>query len=333
MVGLLLTANVINLAADLGAMGSALRLVAGGDERIWAVAFGILCIFLQIFADYRRYIAILKWLTLTLFAYVGVVLVVDMPWKEAAIGMFVPKISSKVDYLTMIVAVFGTTITPYLFFWQSTQEAEEVITNPTAQPLLIAPEQASDEVKRIRFDTWVGMGFSNLIGLFIMLTAAATLHAHGVTDIQTSGQAAEALRPIAGDFAFVVFALGIIGTGMLAVPILAASSAYAVGEALNWHIGLGRRPREAKAFYATLASATVIGIMMNFTGIDPIKALIWSAMINGIIAVPMMFVMMHMASSSRIMGEHTIPLYLKILGWISTAVMTAVVFAMIATLF
>ncbi len=328
---LLLIANVINLAADLGAMGSALRLVIGGDERLWAVLFGGVCVVLQVFADYHRYIAVLKWLTLSLFAYVGVVLIVDMPWPEVVKGLFLPHIEFNAAYLAVIVAVFGTTLSPYLFFWQSTLEAEDVIANPAAQPLLVAPEQAESEVKRIRFDTWIGMGFSGLVGLFIMMTTAATLHSHGLTDIQTSAQAAEALRPLAGPLAFTVFALGIVGTGLLAVPILAASSAYAVGEALNWHVGLGRRPREAKAFYATLACATLIGALMNFTGIDPIKALFWSAVLNGVISVPMMFVMMHMATSTKIMGDHTIPRFLKSMGWIATGVMTVIVLAMLAS--
>jgi len=331
LVALLVIANVINLSADLGAMGSALRLVIGGDYRVWAVGFGILCAILQIVMDYRRYIAILKWLTLSLFAYVGVVLIVDMPWKEAFIGTFVPNFHMSKSYLAVIVAVFGTTISPYLFFWQSTQEAEDVIASPEAQSLLLAPEQADDEVKRIRFDTWIGTGFSNMVGLFIMLTTAATLHAHGITDIQTSDQAAEALRPLAGPFAFAVFALGIVGTGLLAVPVLAASSAYAVGEALDWHIGLGRRPREAKAFYTVLISATIIGALMNFADITPIKALFWSAVLNGIIAVPMMLVMMHMASSKRIMGDHTVPLYLKLLGWAATLLMIGVVACLAVT--
>lgn len=328
LVMLLLVANIINLAADLGAMGAALQLVVGGDTRLWAALFGAACIALQLLADYRVTVAVLKWLTLSLFAYVGVVLVVDMPWGEVARGLVVPHIDLHNGSLQVLVAVFGTTISPYLFFWQSTQEAEEIALKPEAQALLIAPEQAKEEVRRIRFDTWIGMGFSNLVGLFVMLTAAATLHVHGITDIQTASDAAQALKPLAGPFAFALFALGIIGTGMLAVPVLAASSAYAVGEALNWHIGLGRRPREAKAFYATLAGATLIGTLMNFTGIDPMKALFWSAVLNGVIAVPLMFVMMHMASSKRIMGEHTIPTPLKIMGWIATLVMTAVVAGM-----
>jgi Mn2+/Fe2+ NRAMP family transporter len=332
LVALLLIANVFNLAADLGAMGSALQLVVGGSGKLWAALFGLVCIGLQLFTDYRTYIAVLKWLTLSLFSYVGVVLVVDMPWGEVASGMFIPHIEFDAKFLALIVAVFGTTISPYLFFWQSTQEAEDVITNPEAQPLLVAPEQAESEVKRIRFDTWIGMGFANMVGLFVMVTAGATLHVNGITDIETSSQAAQALRPLAGDFAFILFALGIIGTGMLAVPVLAASSAYAVGEALDWHIGLGRRPREAKAFYGTLVGAMIIGTLMNFTGIDPIKALLWSAVLNGVIAVPLMFVMMHMASSTKIMGEHTIPPMLKIVGWIATLFMVGVVGAMIVSL-
>jgi len=333
MVVLLLIANTINLGADLGAMGAALQLVIGGNPKLWAILFGIVCVAAQVFFDYRRYITILKWTTLSLFAYVGVVLIVHMPWEKVATGLFIPHVQLNASYFAAIVAVFGTTISPYLFFWQSTQEAEDVIANPNAQPLLVAPEQATSELRRIRFDTLIGMAFSNLIGLFIILTTAATLNAHGITDIQTSSQAAEALRPIAGPLAFLIFALGIVGTGLLAVPILAASSAYAVGEALNWHIGLGRRPREARAFYTTLICATMIGLLINFTSIDPIKALFWAAILNGIVAVPMMFVMMHMATDRRIMGNYTASLPLKTLGWLSTLVMTAVVAAMFVTMF
>jgi NRAMP (natural resistance-associated macrophage protein)-like metal ion transporter len=333
MVALLLIANTINLGADLGAMGSALNLVIGGSAKLFAVLFGVICVLAQMFLDYRRYIKHLKWLTLSLFAYVGVVLIVDLPWHEVANGLFLPHINADPHYLAAIVAVFGTTISPYLFFWQSTQEAEDILADPRAQPLLLAPEQAAKENRRIRFDTIVGMGFSNIIALFIIITTAATLHAHGVTDIQTSSQAAEALRPIAGNLAFTVFAVGIIGTGLLAVPILAASSAYAVGEALDWRVGLGRLPREAKAFYGTLAGATLLGAAINFTAIDPIKALYWAAIVNGIVAVPLMFVMMHMSSARKIMGPLVIPRNLKFLGWLSTIVMSIVVIAMFVTMF
>ncbi len=333
LVSLLLVANVINLAADLGAMGSAVQLILGGDNKIWALLFGVLCILMQLFLDYRRSIAILKWLTLSLFAYVGVILIVDLPWGQVLKGLFWPDIQFDSSYFAVIVAVFGTTLSPYLFFWQSTQEAEDVIANPAAESLLIAPHQAEEEYKRIRFDTYVGMGFSDMVGLFILLTTAATLHVHGITDIQTASQAAEALRPLAGPLAFFVFALGIVGTGLLAVPVLAASSAYAVGEALDWHIGLGRRPREAKAFYATLVSATLIGTLMNFMDIDPMKALFWSAVLNGVIAVPMMVTMMHMASDPKIMGEHTITPYLKKMGWVATIIMILIVITMFVTSF
>lgn len=331
LVLLLLIANTINLGVDLGAMGASLQLVVGGNAHLWALLFGVLSLGLQLFTDYHKYIAVLKWLTLSLFVYVGVVMVVDMPWDKVLTGMVVPHFESSQNYWSTVVAVFGTTISPYLFFWQSTQEAEEVVANPYAKPLLIAPEQAEREEKRIRFDTWVGMGFSNLVGLFIMLTTAATLHAHGITDIQTTAQAAEALRPLAGPFAFMMFALGVIGTGLLAVPVLSASSAYALGEALEWPVGLGRRPREAKAFYATLAVATLIGAIMNFTGIDPIRALFWSAVLNGIIAVPLMFVMMFMADDRRIMGNHTLPISLKTLGWFASVVMLLAVIALFVT--
>jgi len=332
MVALLLIANTINLGADLGAMGASLNLVIGGSPHLWAVVFGVICVLAQMLFDYRHYVTKLKWLTLSLFAYVGVVLIVNMPWGEVVEGLFLPRIHLDATYLAAIVAVFGTTISPYMFFWQSTQEVEDIIAVPGTQALLLTPELAARENKRIRFDTMVGMGFSNIIALFIILTAAATLHAHGVTDIETSSQAALALRPIAGDLAFFVFAIGIIGTGLLAVPILAASSAYALGEALQWPIGLGRHPREAKAFYGTLVGATLLGAVINFTNIDPIKALYWAAIINGIVAVPLMFVMMHMSTSPKIMGPLVIPRGLKYFGWLATIVMTVVVIAMFATL-
>ena len=314
-------------------MGSSLNLVVGGSPRLWAVFFGVACVIAQMFLDYRRYITKLKWLTLSLFAYFGVVLIINLPWHEVVVGLFLPQFHADPQYLAAIVAVFGTTISPYLFFWQSTQEVEEIIANPDAQALLLTPEHAARENKRIRFDTLVGMGFSNLTGLFIILTTAATLHAHGITDIQTSSQAAEALRPIAGDLAFFVFALGIVGTGLLAVPILAASSAYALGEALEWPIGLSRQPREAKAFYGTLAGATLIGAAINFTNIDPIKALYWAAIVNGVVAVPLMIVMMHMSTSPKIMGPLIIPRNLRYMGWLSTGVMAVIVIALFITSF
>lgn len=331
MVGLLLVANVINIGADLGAMGDAVGLLIGGPAPVYVVAIALGCAWLEIFSRYARYVAILKWLSLSLLAYVAAVLVVGVPWGHIAFHTFVPEIVPTRDYLVAIVAVLGTTISPYLFFWQSSDEAEKERVTLGARSLRRAPEQAPSEFRRIRLDTYIGMGLSNLIGYFIILTTAATLNARGVMDIQTSAQAAEALRPIAGEFAFAVFALGIVGTGLLAVPVLAGSAAYAVGEALRWRTGLGRKPTRAKAFYATIAVATLGGVGVNFVDVDPIKALFWSAVINGVVAVPIMVLMMRLASAHKVMGRLTIPRPLRIMGWGSTAVMAAVVVAMLAT--
>jgi NRAMP (natural resistance-associated macrophage protein)-like metal ion transporter len=331
IIALLLLANTINLGADLGAMGDALQLLVGGSSRLYVVVFAVVCAWLEIFSRYERYVAILKWTTLSLFAYVATVLVVAVPWEEVAYRTVVPSFSWQKDYIVAIVAVLGTTISPYLFFWQSSQEAEDEQDTPGARPLIEAPEQAPAEIHRMRIDTYFGMGFSNLISFFIIVTTGATLHASGITDIQTSAQAAEALRPIAGPFAFAVFAAGIIGTGMLAVPVLAGSAAYAVGEALGWSIGLARRPLDAKAFYATIAVATLIGIVINFVDIDPIKALFWSAVLNGIVAVPLMIVMMLMTMRPDVMGNFILPRPLWAIGWLSTAVMAFTVVTMLAT--
>ncbi len=229
IVFLLIGANTINLGADLGAMADALRLLIGGPSKLYVIGFAVLCAALEIFLTYRRYVAILKWSTIALLAYVAAVMVVGVPWGDLLHNVFVPQISLKEDYITAVVAVFGTTISPYLFFWQASEEAEDERVDDDAHALVDAPTEAKRELHRIRLDTYVGMGYSNLIGLFIIITTAATLNAHGITDIKTSSQAAEALRPIAGPFAFAVFAAGIIGTGLLAVPVLAGSAAYALG--------------------------------------------------------------------------------------------------------
>ena len=330
-VGLLLIANVLNLGADLGAMGSALELILGGSAHLYVALFGLGCAVLEIIIPYHRYAGVLKWLTLSLFAYVAVVFVVHVPWDEVLLLAFVPGFASGTDAMVAIVAVFGTTISPYLFFWQAGQEVEEIRDHPGNKPLRRQLKRAKSELLRIRIDTYVGMGLSNLIGFFIIVAAGATLHANGVTDIQTSAQAAEALRPIAGPLTSTVFAIGIVGTGLLAVPVLAGSAAYAVGEALKWQIGLDRRPREAKAFYATIAVATMIGVMINFTNIDPIKALFWCAVINGVVAVPMMALMMDMVRRPLVMGRLTAPPVLQALGWLATAVMTVIVVSMFVT--
>jgi NRAMP (natural resistance-associated macrophage protein)-like metal ion transporter len=331
LIGLLMIANTINIGADLGAMAAAARLLVDGSMMIYVVGFGLVTVLLEVFVRYSRYVSVLRWLSLSLLAYVAVVFVVGVPWLTVARDLVLPRISLSGDYLTVIVAVLGTTISPYLFFWQAAEEVEDEKEDPSAKPLLEAPRQAPRQMARMRLDTIVGMGLSNLIALFIMLTTAATLNANGVTDIQTSSQAAEALRPIAGPFAFTVFALGIIGTGLLALPVLAGSAAYALGEALHWRVGLAQRPGRARAFYGTIAGATLVGMIVNFTPLDPIKALFWSAVINGLVAVPIMVMIMLMASRASVMGQFTLPPMLKILGWLATAVMIAAAIGMFAT--
>jgi NRAMP (natural resistance-associated macrophage protein)-like metal ion transporter len=331
IVGLLLVANILNLGADLGAMGAATKLLLGGPERFYVVLFAVGCAALETFSRYERYASILKWASLSLFAYVATALVVKVPWGKVALTTFVPSFSWQKDYIVTIVAVLGTTITPYCFFWQSSEEAEEERINPAAHALLEAPEEAPREIRRIRLDTYVGMGFSNLISWFIIVTTAATLNAHGITDIQTSAQAAEALRPVAGPFTFAVFAAGIIGIGLLAVPVLAGSAAYALGEALEWPTGLARLPRDAKAFYGTIVVGTLIGILINFVDLDPIKALFWCAVINGVIAVPLMVMIMIMAMQKRVMGAFTLPRPLWAMGWLCTGAMALAVVVMFAT--
>jgi Mn2+/Fe2+ NRAMP family transporter len=331
IVGLLLIANTINLGADLGAMGAALQLLLPGPERLYVVGFALLCVLLEIYVRYENYVRFLKWSAVSLFAYVATALAVEVPWGRVADNTLVPHLAWSQDYLVAIVAVLGTTITPYCFFWQSSEEAEDEDIDPAAHPLIEAPGEAPAQLGRIRADTYLGMGFSNLISWFIIVTTAATLNAHGVTDIATSSQAAEALRPIAGEFTFAVFAAGIIGIGLLAVPVLAGSAAYALGEALGWPTGLHRAPRDARTFYATIAVATVVGVMINFVHLDPIKALFWAAVINGVVAVPLMAVIMIMARQRRVMGPLTIGPGLAAMGWVSTAVMAAAVAAMFAT--
>jgi NRAMP (natural resistance-associated macrophage protein)-like metal ion transporter len=331
IVAMLVVANTINVAADIAAMGEALQLVVGGPEHGHALVFGVLCLALQVFMPYQRYIGYLKWLTVALLAYVAVLFTIAVPWGEVVRGMVWPKVALTAQTLTVIVAVFGTTISPYLFFWQAAQEVEELNADPNATALAEAPEGAREHLRRIKIDTYVGMGFSNLIALVIMISTAATLHAAGVTNIETSAQAAEALRPLAGHFTFVLFSLGIIGTGMLAVPVLAGSAAYATAEAFEWKRGLDLKLVEAREFYAIIALATLGGVVIDFTPIDPIKALFWSAVINGVIAVPIMIVMMLMADDPAVMGPFVVKRRLKALGWLATWTMAAAVVAMFVT--
>ena len=328
IVVLLLVANTINIAADLGAMGDALVLVAGGTSEIYEVLFALVSLTLQIFVPFPRYAPILKWLTLALFSYVGTVLVVHVPLQEFVLGALVPALSSDGQYLAIFVAVLGTTISPYLFFWQASQEVEEQRATPGHEPLREAPGQARVHLARIKTDTTIGMIYSNLIAFCIMLTTAVTLHAAGTTDIQSAAQAADALRPLAGESAFLLFAAGIIGTGLLAVPILAGSAAYAVAETFRWPIGLGLTLAQARGFYAILTVSTVLGIAIDLWGVDSIKMLVWSAVVNGVVSVPIMAVMMLLAGNPAVMGAFVIGRRLKSLGWLAVAVMAMSVTAM-----
>ncbi len=331
IVGLLLLANTINIAADIAAMGEAAKLAIGGSAHLYAVAFGLISVLLQVFVPYSSYVRVLKWLTLALLAYVGTVFVVHIPWTQLFTKTALPHLSWYPAYITTLVAVFGTTISPYLFFWQASQEVEEMHVTPKAEALKDKPKQARSDFRRIKVDTYIGMGFSNLVAFFIMLTTAVTLHAHGISDIQTSAQAAQALRPIAGNFAFMLFSLGIIGTGMLAIPVLAGSAAYAMAGAFHWKNSLEDEPVVAPRFYSIIVISTLVGAAVGFTPINPIKALYWSAVINGVISVPIMVVMMLMAARRDIMGELVVTQRLKLLGWLATAVMATAVIAMLIT--
>ena len=332
IVLLLLLANLFNLGADIIAMGAALALVIGGPPLAYASAFAIVSLLLQIFIPYKKYVSILKWLALSLFAYVGVILVVHVPWSQALRGIFLPSVSLDATYLTALIAVFGTTISPYLFFWQASQETEEVKAISEDKPLKKAPEQAPVQLQRIRLDTLIGMAASNIVAFFIILSAAVTLHAHGKTHIETAAQAAEALRPIAGKFAFLLFGAGIIGTGLLALPVLAGSSAYAIGELFRWPTGLEKQPQKAKRFYGVIALGMLLGLVSDFLGLDPILALFWSAVINGVVAVPVMVLLMVMSNNPKIMGTFTLRPALKIIGWLATALMVAAAIGLFVTL-
>jgi Mn2+/Fe2+ NRAMP family transporter len=332
IVGLLLVANTINIAADIAAMGQAMRLLLGGSEHLYSVTIGLVCVLLQIFLRYQTYVQYLKWLTVCLLAYVAVAFTIHVPWVEVVQRLVWPALTLDRTTLTVVVAVFGTTISPYLFFWQAAQEVEDLKSIPGGPELPHGFDEARRHLRRIRRDTYIGMGFSNLVAFFIILSTAATLHVAGVTQIDTAAQAAEALRPLAGHFTFLLFSLGIIGTGLLAVPVLAGSAAYAVAETFHWRTGLNLRLEDGKEFYAILSFATLGGVALNFTSINPIQALFWSAVINGVIAVPIMAVMMILGSQRRVLGDFVIRSRLRWLGWLATAIMAAAVIAMLVTL-
>ena len=338
LVGLLVVANTINIAADIGAMGEAARLFAGGLLPLYVLGFGALCIAMQVLFSYESTVRILKWLTLALFAYVAVILNVHVPWGQVFNESFhpwafMPQDVSMKDYAAMVVAVLGTTISPYLFFWQASQEVEDNHRRPEAKELRLHPEYVAEHLSRIKQDTVVGMTFSNVIALCIVVATAVTLNMQGITSIQTSSQAAEALRPVAGEFAFAVFALGIIGTGLLAVPVLAGSAAFAVSELYGWKAGLSHGFREARGFYLIIIAATGIGTLMGYLEVDPLKALVWSAIVNGVISVPIMAVLMWIGQSERLMGEYTITPRHRFFGWAATGVMAVAVLVMLATSF
>jgi len=332
VVALLLVANTINIAADIAAMGAAAQLVVGGRARRYAVAFGVLTLVLQVFVPYRRLAPILKWLTLSLFVYVAAAFTVHIPWAGVLHGLVVPQIVPSPSYWMMIVAILGTTISPYLFFWQAAQEVEEMRLHG-----IRAGHESTATLRRakrrMRLDTVVGMTFSNGVAFFVMLTGALVLHRAGVTDVQTAAQAAQALRPLAGDFAFALFSLGIVATGLLAVPVLASSAAYAVAEAFDWPEGLERHWREAKGFYAIIGIATIVGTGLDFTPIDPMKALYWSAVVNGVVAVPIMVGMMLLAGNPAVMGTLPVRRKTRFLGWGAVALMAVAVAMMLRDLF
>ena len=328
LIGILLIANVINIGADLSAMAEAGQLVTGVGEHVYVIGFAVVGVALQLFVPYRRYARILKWLTLSLFAYVAVLLVVRTDWHGAAIGLVWPRDLGH-DAILTIVALLGTTISPYLFFWQSSQEAEE-IANSKHRAIKREPRSAPKQFRRMRFDTLTGMAFSNLIALAIIMAAAATLNRQGVTEIGSAADAAQALRPVAGQFAFALFAIGIIGTGFLAVPVLAGSAAFAVAEIFGWKEGLEYQPQQAAGFYAIIVAATFIGVLIDWSPIEPMRALFWSAVLNGVAAVPLMIAMMVVVSRHQVMGRFTAGRPLLLLGWAATVVMTAASVAMFA---
>lgn len=329
---LLIIANVINIGADLGAMGAAVNLLIGGPTLLYACALAAVSTVLQVYVPFNRYSPILKFLALSLLAYVATVFVIKVPWGEAMKGTFIPAFQTTAAYATAIVAILGTTISPYLFSWQAAQEVEEIRESDEREPLKHADEQAPDAFKRIAIDTSVGMVVSNVVAFFIILTAAVVLHAHGKTDIQSSSEAAEALKPVAGKFAFALFSMGIVGTGMLAVPVLAGATAFTVAGTMRATYGLEHKPADAKLFYGVLVGSMLMGALLNLTPIDPIKALYWSAVVNGVCAVPMMVAIMIIANRPKTMGKHGIGRGLKIVGWLATLVMLIAAVVMFATM-
>ena len=321
VVFLLLCANILNIAADVAAVGEVAELVTGLNRHLMSAGFVLISLALQIFVPYHRYVFFLKWLTLSLLAYAAVLFTVHVPWGEVLLRTFWPKIGIDSNTAAVVVAIFGTTISPYLFFWQASEEVEDMKATAGAKPLLISAHAAAPELRRISWDTWSGMLYSNLTSYFIILATALTLHTAGITDITTAAQASSALRPLAGEFAFILFATGIIGVGLIGVPVLAGSAAYAFAETMGWQWGLERTVKQAKGFYGIIAFSVLIALAIQYSPISPMKALFWSAVINGVVAVPLLIVIMLLASKASVMGQHVATPSLKILGWLTTVVM------------
>lgn len=329
LVCLLFVANCINIGANLAAMGASVELATGMPSLPITIFFALLSLGLQMFIPYERYGNILKWLTLVLFAHIAVLCVVKIDWMATLKGFVWPTFALNNDSFTVVVAILGTTISPYLFFWHSSQEVEEIDRKEEAKPLEEAPPQAPKELNRIELDTLAGMAVSTIVAVAIMICAAATLHANGKTDINSAADVAEALKPIAGNFAFVLFSLGIVGTGLLSIPVLAGSAAYAFAETQDWKAGLDHKPWEAVGFYGVIVAATLFGLSLEFVPLDPVKALFWSAVINGFVAVPIMIAMMMVVSSKKQMKEFTAPIAMKICGWAASGVMGVAAVAML----
>ncbi len=317
----LLVANVLNIAADVAAMGEVAELVTGVDRHLMTAVFVVVTLLLQVLVPYHRYVSFLKWLTLSLLAYAAVLFTVHVPWGQVAARTFWPTLTLDSAAAAVVVGVFGTTISPYLFFWQASEEVEDLQAKPGSLALIIDGREAATELRRIRWDTWSGMAYSNLTAYFIILATAVTLHAAGVTHIETAAEAASALRPLAGEFAFLVFAVGILGVGLIGVPVLAGSGAYALCEAMGWKWGLERTATDARGFYGVIAVSVLAALVIQYSPISPMRALFWSAVINGVVAVPLMVVVILLASKRSVMQRFTANRYVLALGWTATAVM------------
>jgi len=326
---LLVTANTMNIAADLGGMGQAAELVTGVKSLIWIPVFTLVITAFLFWSSYRHIARIFKWLTLVLLAYVITAFFANVNWREAITATFLPRMTWSRDYLAMLLGLLGTTISPYLFFWQASQEVEEE--RAIGRNLSQRRGASKAELHCLRVDVITGMFASNFIMFFIILTTAATLHAHGVTKIDTAKQAAEALRPLAGPAAYWLFTLGLVGTGMLGVPVLAGSSAYALAEAASWQGSLEQTPHQARRFYAVLGAGLLVGWAVNYAGLDAVKMLFWSAVLNGALAPPLILLIILLTGNRSVMGEHVSSPLIRVLGWITFVLMSAATVGMLVT--